>query len=231
MTILSPRPAAAVIFLRDGAQALEVLLVRRNEAMAVHGGSWVFPGGKVDPADAPNRSSDELAMAGGAAVREVWEETGVCISREELHPFSHWTTSLARPKRFSTWFFLASLQAETPIRVDGTEIVDHRWMTPENVLASRHSGKIVLPAPTFICMEILRTIGNVDALPAFLANHVVERFNPKIVDVPEGEVALYDGDSGYEAQALELPGPRHRLHMLQSGWSYRRDATNKEGAR
>ena len=43
-----PRPAATVILLRGGDEALEVLLVRRNPEARFMGGAWVFPGGAVD---------------------------------------------------------------------------------------------------------------------------------------------------------------------------------------
>jgi len=220
MTFESPRPAAAVVFLRDGADALEVLLVRGNASMAVHGGSWVFPGGKVDAGDAPVGIAGDVETARATAVREVWEETGVRVSPQDLRPFSHWTTSTARPKRFATWFFLASLDAGTAIRVDGKEIVDHRWMSTQSILTARHRGEMVLPPPTFISMEILGGIETVRRLPTFLASHVVEHFNPKIVALPEGEIGLYEGDAGYDSLDLAAEGARHRLHMLQSGWSY-----------
>src|SRR5574337_685727 len=47
-----PRAAATVVLLRDGAAGLEVLLLRRHSRSDVLGGVYVFPGGKVDPADA-----------------------------------------------------------------------------------------------------------------------------------------------------------------------------------
>ena len=53
-----PRDSASVVMLRDGAQGLEVLLMRRHADSAVLGGAYVFPGGKVDAADA---SADMLA--------------------------------------------------------------------------------------------------------------------------------------------------------------------------
>ena len=43
-----PRQAATVILLRDGAESLEVLLVKRTPKARFMGGVWVFPGGAVD---------------------------------------------------------------------------------------------------------------------------------------------------------------------------------------
>ena len=54
-----PLDAASVVMLRDGARGLEVLLLRRHANSSVLGGAYVFPGGKVDAADA---SADTLAL-------------------------------------------------------------------------------------------------------------------------------------------------------------------------
>ena len=43
--------AATVVMVRDGDDGLEVLMVLRNRSLKFGGGSWVFPGGRVDEAD------------------------------------------------------------------------------------------------------------------------------------------------------------------------------------
>src|SRR2546426_140294 len=71
-----PRQAATVILLRGGADALEVLLVKRSSSARWMAGVWVFPGGAVDPAEAASAgdpASDDLAHR-AAAVRELAEE-------------------------------------------------------------------------------------------------------------------------------------------------------------
>ena len=47
-----PVHAATVILLRDTGRGPETLMLRRNSKIAF-GGMWVFPGGRVDPADGP----------------------------------------------------------------------------------------------------------------------------------------------------------------------------------
>ena len=46
-----PVDAASVLLLRDSAQGLQVLLMRRAQASQVLGGAYVFPGGKLDAQD------------------------------------------------------------------------------------------------------------------------------------------------------------------------------------
>jgi len=82
-------PAATlVIFRRDAAGgAPQILMVERSAKMAFAGGAAVFPGGRVDPADAvlaqtmgaaDEEAIDELA-ARIAAIRETLEETGLVL--------------------------------------------------------------------------------------------------------------------------------------------------------
>ena len=73
-----PRPAATVILLRGGADALEVLLVRRNPQSRFMGGAWVFPGGAVDRSE----GEGETALR-AAAIREVSEEAGIAIAEPD----------------------------------------------------------------------------------------------------------------------------------------------------
>ncbi len=47
-----PRPAATVLWVREQAGEVEVFCVERNKKARFLGGAIVFPGGKVDPADA-----------------------------------------------------------------------------------------------------------------------------------------------------------------------------------
>ena len=70
------RPSASVAVVRQSAGGLEVLLVKRNEKIAFHGGAWVFPGGRVDESDALGISDGEMVLAARAATREAEEEAG-----------------------------------------------------------------------------------------------------------------------------------------------------------
>ena len=117
-----PRQAATVIVLRDGADGLEVLLLRRNPASRFMGGAWVFPGGAVDPGDASHRA---------AAVREVEEEAGLVLpDPAALIRFSRWITPKEIAIRFDTHFFLAPAPPGQEARADGQEMVDLGWYTP-----------------------------------------------------------------------------------------------------
>ncbi len=93
----APRDAATVVLLRDGADGVEVYLLRRHGRMEFAAGQAVFPGGGVDERDretavgwaGPDASTwaerfrcDESTARGlvCAAVRETFEESGVLLA-------------------------------------------------------------------------------------------------------------------------------------------------------
>ncbi len=100
---VTPRDAATVILLRDGANGLEVFFVKRHADVRFMGGAYVFPGGKLEEADADPRvpgdldagatstrlDEPEAARARGlhvAALRECLEEAGVLFACESVSP-------------------------------------------------------------------------------------------------------------------------------------------------
>lgn len=91
------RDAATVVLVRSDGPEPRLLMGQRGKAAAFMPSKFVFPGGAVDPADAtvppgrpmpptlramlchraPPELADALALA---AVRELWEETGLALS-------------------------------------------------------------------------------------------------------------------------------------------------------
>jgi len=80
------RPAATVLLVRDGVDGLEVFMVLRNRQIEFAAGALVFPGGRVEAADAELATTlapaDQLAPFRVAAVREAFEECGVLLARD-----------------------------------------------------------------------------------------------------------------------------------------------------
>jgi 8-oxo-dGTP pyrophosphatase MutT (NUDIX family) len=151
LTPAAPEPAATVCLVREDAAGLEVYLTRRQADLMFLGGFHVFPGGKVDPEDCcPGMLSrcrsldpgaadpDRAAGFRVAAIREVFEETGVLLtegtkpissarlqeSRRELHAgkrsFLSWLEAedLYLPVDRLFWFAHWITPATSPRRFD-----------------------------------------------------------------------------------------------------------------
>ena len=220
-TVSPGHPAATVVLVRDGDEGLEVLLVQRSREVAHMGGMWVFPGGRVDEDDYPP-DRDEYRAALNAAIRETREEAGLDLEPGQLAWLSHWTTPEGAKRRFSTWFFLAVLEDGQEVTVDGGEIACHRWVRPEVAfaeLADREHPFQLMP-PTFVsmvdiagcscCRDALRHISGREAI----------YYTPRMVFVENGICFLYEGDAGYEQQALDAEGSRHRTYMVDGQLEY-----------
>lgn len=258
-----PAPSATVVLVRDNQGTPEVLLVRRH-ARTAFGASYVFPGGLVETCDRhsfcdPGLPADDacrcLNMTEGAldyysaAIRELFEETGVLLARdrqgrmppaarrptvEELHTsryrlisqadqwpaflaqndltlavdaisyFAWWITPTARPRRFSTRFFLAMMPDGQVACHDGVELTDSRWVTAANALEASQRGELVLPPPTRATLAELATFqsaGEVKAWADERARTGVARILPIVVSRHGKETILMPDHRDYAEHA------------------------------
>src|SRR4029453_9712213 len=143
-------PAASVILLRDGKAGLETYLLHRHARMAFAPSVAVFPGGRVDSADAFG-DCDPVRCC---AVRETAEETGVVLIEADPPPWAPWVTREIEPRRYDTRFFVAKM----PAYQDASDIsgeTDHaEWATPVEALAAENVGQIrMLPPRTSILID------------------------------------------------------------------------------
>lgn len=142
-----PRPAATVVLLRDADEGLEVLMIRRHAQSDVLGGAYVFPGGKLDPADTeiavtqridaladdlhlalgePNLDSATAAALFVAAARETFEECGILMA----HGVGQEGVELAL-KRAREGATFAQMIDELQLRIRTSGLVPWtRWITP-----------------------------------------------------------------------------------------------------
>lgn len=214
-------PSATVVLLRDTVEGLEFLLLKRNPNMPMAGDQWVFPGGKLD--------SEELALdrAEGeklAAVRECEEECGVRITTDCLVDCSRWITPVIMPKRFNTCFYLAKVATDTVVQVDNSEIVDHQWRQPSQVLSELKAGDIQVRPPTFVSVLDLLPFDKAEQAIKTHRQQVSPIYRPKAVKLANGEThMLYEGDAGYESGDAEDQSLLHRAVFNSDGLNYYRN--------
>ena len=213
--------ASTVLLLRPSALGPEVLLLKRNSNARNMADVWMFPGGKVDEDD---QGPSELDRVTTAAVRELEEEADVLLPFAALTYFSHWLTPAGMKRRFATWFFVATLPEGASVSVDGEEMVEARWVRPEDAVAEHQAGKLRLPPPTVVSLIDLSQHRSVDAAVAAARRRIPPYFFPKVcADDPDDVVMLYPGDAGYKSSNRSVQGARHRAMWVDGVITYQRD--------
>lgn len=210
-------PAATAIVVREIPSGVEVLLLRRSDALKHMPGIWVFPGGKVELDD---DGHDEIARACTAASRELEEEAGIAIAPAAMMPFSHWLTPTVVKRRFATWFFLARVGEAAAVQVDGLEIVDYQWWKPADAVAAHHRGVLPMTPPTLVSLHDIEALANCPSLEAAVQEREAPRFFPKVIRGSDRMVFLYPGDAAYDSGDLDQSGSVHRTIGAAGIFSY-----------
>ncbi|MCA3238450.1 MAG: NUDIX hydrolase [Curvibacter sp.] len=140
-----PRDAATVAMLRDTPGGLEVFLLKRASGSDVLAGAYVFPGGKIDAADAAltshlDRPAAVLQAALGetgataefaascyvAALREAFEESGVLFAHgASVQQVAQAAAMLRAGHGFAEVLTRLGLRLDT-----GSVLPWSRWVTP-----------------------------------------------------------------------------------------------------
>ena len=227
-------PAATVVLLRDGADGVETLMLRRNSKLAFAGGAWVFPGGRIDPEDYPGGvvSDDDdavLTAARNAAAREAMEEAGLAVDPETLVWFAHWTpgalarrdasrpgSSSARRPTVRWW----STTARSTSTCGSDPRTRWRGARSARSSSSRPRGSRCTRSPRH------RAPTDVCATPATRDPQI---YFTHIARVDGGIASIWQGDAAYDDLDTEKPGPRQPAadarHGLAARDHVRRDAS------
>jgi 8-oxo-dGTP pyrophosphatase MutT (NUDIX family) len=208
--VLTPIPAASVLLLRDA--PLEVLMMRRLETSSFVPDSWVFPGGAVEDDDRALAGGDEVNTMRYAAARELFEESGVWLGLplrdpeekrrallagertfrallaqapldlERLVWTSRWITPKGIPKRFDTYFFLATCGRETPATLHESEASEIAWIAPGEAIERHLRREMKIVFPTLKNLEATTGFATAAALMESRRNASIEAVEPVLVD-------------------------------------------------
>jgi len=161
------RLAATLLLVRDGAQGVEILMMRRAERdNDFRSGAVVFPGGVLEPADRAAQRfvlgatdadlSRRYGLAQGlldyavAAVRETFEEVGLLLACDDIgrpaEPRPVWTEWRQRMQAGQAT--LAQMCESLDLRLDlrGLACWSH-WLTPPGVNKRFDTRFFLAPAP------------------------------------------------------------------------------------
>ncbi|MGN7948199.1 NUDIX hydrolase [Microbacterium sp. 22215] len=177
--------AGTAVLLREGADGVEVLLMRRPDRGSFPG-AWVFPGGRIEPGDRVD-GAPEQDDARRAAVRETLEEVGLVVTDPVV--LSRWQPPVEAPVRIRTWFFLASAPRGA-MRFSTDEVVDATWIAPSEALQRHAMGEWALFPPTWMTLRELVRFESVES--ALASGGAARHFSTRIVETDQG--IAYDWD-------------------------------------
>jgi len=227
--------AATVVIVRDGTNGPEVLMTERPDRGSF-AGAWVFPGGKLEPADgagidlsradrADDESADEYAAAMRAGIRETREETGLQLHVAGMVGLSCWDPPPGLALRIRTWFFLAS-DPEGELALAPDEVVRADWARPGDLLARHGRGEITLYPPTWVTLHDLADQPDAAAMLGFARIGGIRRFETVARRGGEGPMLLWQGDAAYDdtdaPDDADGAASRHRLEIAALPWIYTR---------
>jgi 8-oxo-dGTP pyrophosphatase MutT (NUDIX family) len=196
-----PRPAATVIVARQAQSGIEVLVERRAAASRFAPGFVVFPGGLVEPGDAPLAAAwfgDGSESERACAIRELYEETGLLLTASglvehprdkrasevrfdppdpsALVPVARWVAPEFLEVRFDARFFAVEAPKGVEPSPDGTEIEHAWWARASDILVASARGGAPLMWPTLVTLEELADCTTVSEV---LALRITQRRPPE----------------------------------------------------
>lgn len=225
---VTPRLAGTVLVLRQ-APDLQVLMLRRQQALRFMGGLWAFPGGAVDAGEAGNAgeapcgTSPRIHAAALASSRELLEEAQLRIPPRQLVHFAHWITPSGVPRRFDTHFFLALAPIGQEPRADTTETSDLTWMEPSK-LAYRDLPvrDFPLSAPTqLVLRELDESLHRHPSLPALLTQARATGVLPIMPKLTRSGMLVFPWAADYPQEPGEGMAWDRASSAARSGWPER----------
>lgn len=211
--------AATVLILRDRTDGPEVLMIARPDRGSF-AGAWVFPGGKLEPADGD--AADETAAARRAGARETWEETGLHVDADALVPLSRWEPPPGIERRIRTWFFLAGDPGGVPTLAPD-EVVAAEWVRPAAMLTRHARAEVTLYPPTWVTLHHIAHQPDAGAIVAAARMGGIPRFETVAHRGADGPMLLWHGDAEYDGDAAAGDAAsRHRLEIASLPWIYTR---------
>jgi len=135
-----------------------------------------------------------LLVRGKIKLKEVLENEGLILATDRLHYFSHWVTPEVLPIRYDVRFFVSEAPENQKPLHDGLELVEHRWIKPQNALYEYEHKNFNMILPTIQTLKELcqfKNLGEVirstegKNIPRILTK-MVQKENQSVEIMPDG---------------------------------------------
>lgn len=218
----------------------QVFTIQRQYFLKSFPGYWAFPGGKVEPQEAPPAPHPlTLSLAPklwAAVVRETKEELAFDLEEalahdkvEAVHFLGLAVTPEFNPYRFATHFFKIQLSEKPSFVVDHGEALVGNWESCQNLLQRYEAGEMLVVPPVLKVLAALSEdlniahIGNLNIaydphveVPMIESLKGVRQFLPLSHTVPPANRTncFLIGDAGHD-QILIDPSPKDQDELAK----------------
>jgi 8-oxo-dGTP pyrophosphatase MutT (NUDIX family) len=191
------------------AQELSFRIAAIRETFEESGILLARPRGSQGLVEAPRAAEIEAAhrallCEGKTTFLKVLTDNGMLLALDELVPYAHWITPEGMPKRFDTWFFLASAPPEQAGAHDGKESTDSIWVSPREALAGGESGRFKLPFPTTRNLIKLGQHPTVKAALDDAAGKPIVTVMPVMTTSNGGRQLRIPREAGYDGEVFDV---------------------------
>jgi 8-oxo-dGTP pyrophosphatase MutT (NUDIX family) len=137
-------------------------------------------------------------------IHEMLEAEDLELACEELTPFAHWITPTFVPKRFDTYFYLATAPTEQVAVHDGKETVDAVWIRPAEALAQTKSGQRTMLVATKLNVERLGASATIAAAIEAARSRRIVTVLPELIQGEGKRTLRIPEDAGYGATEISM---------------------------
>jgi 8-oxo-dGTP pyrophosphatase MutT (NUDIX family) len=140
------------------------------------------PSAVVEDTTGDDWEADRVALeARELAFTEFLDRRGLVLRSDLLGAWSGWLTPVFEPRRYRTWFFVASLPAGQRTRDVSTESSSVTWLPAVGAVEAVEGGDMFMLPPTYLtCLEVAQH-AHPDEVLAESAGRSVEMFTPQVV--------------------------------------------------
>ena len=111
---------------------------------------------------------------------------GLVLRTDLLGVWDAWLTPVFEPKRYRTWFFVASLPAGQVTRDVSTESSSVDWIPARVATVQADAGELALMPPTYLTSMEVGEHGSPEEVLAVAAARSVEMFTPSVEPLGSG---------------------------------------------
>ncbi|MBM3644223.1 MAG: NUDIX hydrolase [Alphaproteobacteria bacterium] len=200
--------AFRVAGVREAFEECGILLARRR------GEADLIAAAALKPIEA--RWREKLAKD-EASIVDLVEAENLDLATDLMVPFAHWITPTFVPKRFDTWFFVASAPIDQVALHDGSESVDSVWIGAQQAIDEAGAGKRTLVHATLKNLQLLSEGVTVDGALAQARARKVVTVQPW-VEVRDNKRFLHiPADAGYHTPVREMTWDAGQNAVPQTG--------------